>query len=444
MDPYSSMDDATAALIIQLQIQETQELLDAEDDKGKGRENDKSDVKIALQSYLQDLEANHALVTDRVLTKRIGEGLEIDGDEATADPYAETLANDDGECHSENGEFQPSNPFVAGAHPSSLDSSGLNNYEFSFNYPRLDSSSKTGACSSTSKSRAESSRRIIPLKSSEVPRNNCTACQNLLPSNILVRCPCSHDYCEDCLSDLFRASITDESLFPPRCCKQPIVLNSRVSEILSSELVDRFEEKKIEIETPDRTYCSNQLCSAFIRMEFIAEEKAECKKCGTTTCIICKGASHIGDCPSDKSLNLLLELAEERGWQRCYNCRRVVELEIGCNHMTCPCGSEFCYVCAERWKTCGCEQWDEERLLARTNAIVARQPVAFEDDLFVLDHAADVMQNLRLRHDCDHEQWRWVRGHHRCELCYHTLPSYIFECRECAIQICNRCRRNRI
>jgi len=55
-----------------------------------------------------------------------------------------------------------------------------------------------------------------------------------------------------------------------------------------------------------------------------------------------------------------------------------------------------------------------------------------------------VVQSLRDRHNCDHENWQYVRGEHRCEERYHTLPPYISECRQCHIQACNRCRRNRL
>jgi hypothetical protein len=29
-----------------------------------------------------------------------------------------------------------------------------------------------------------------------------------------------------------------------------------------------------------------------------------------------------------------VEMAKEKGWQRCYSCKAVVELKEGCNHMT--------------------------------------------------------------------------------------------------------------
>ena len=143
----------------------------------------------------------------------------------------------------------------------------------------------------------------------------------------LARTPCKHEYCRDCIQGLFQASLTDDTLFPPRCCKQPITFGGGVR-------IRSFESKLIEFDTPDRTYCSNQLCSAFIRVENILEEKATCPECSTITCTVCKSESHLGDCPADAGLQQVLAAAEEHRWQRCFNCRRVIELEVGCNHIT--------------------------------------------------------------------------------------------------------------
>jgi len=84
--------------------------------------------------------------------------------------------------------------------------------------------------------------------------------------------------------------MTGDSLFPPRCCRQPITTGS-VRVFLTAELVMQCEQKKIELDTPDRTYCSN-LCSAFIRLEDITDEQASCPDCGTVTCTLCKATSH--------------------------------------------------------------------------------------------------------------------------------------------------------
>lgn len=102
----------------------------------------------------------------------------------------------------------------------------------------------------------------------------------------------------------------------------------------------------------------------------------------------------------------------------------------------------YSYVCGERWKTCACDQWDEDRLMARAIQVVdrgrAEDGVARE---LQVDQAA---AHLRERHNCVHEKWRYTPGPHQCEECYHNLPEYIFECRQCRILACNRCRRNRL
>lgn len=118
-------------------------------------------------------------------------------------------------------------------------------------------------------------------------------------------------------------------------------------------------------------------------------------------------------------------------------------LDVGCNHMTCHCRAQFCYVCGERWKTCACEQWDEDRIVARADQVVEREPAPMDPPRQAARIAA-VVPNLGDRHDCEHERWRGVRGEHQCEECYHTLPESIFEIRQCNIRACNRCRRNRL
>lgn len=165
-------------------------------------------------------------------------------------------------------------------------------------------------------------------------KRRCTACQEFIDFSRVARAPCGHEYCEDCLRDLFKSSMTDESLFPPRCCSQSIPSVS-VRIFLTSEIVHQFGKKKIEFETKDRTYCSSPTCSAFLNAENIEAERGTCPDCGTITCTMCKATAHGGDCPADVNLQLVLATAAENSWQRCYSCRRLVELDTGCNHMTC-------------------------------------------------------------------------------------------------------------
>ncbi|CAD0037545.1 unnamed protein product, partial [Aureobasidium pullulans] len=162
------------------------------------------------------------------------------------------------------------------------------------------------------------------------------------------------------MTSVLTATIGDEALYPPRCCGQEISFES-VQGLLNDRLQIRYREKKMEYDTEpnNRTYCHNTTCGSFIYAALIEDEAGLCLDCGRTTCTICKRATHYGDCPSDEGTRRLLELAENRGWQRCYNakCHRVVELSSGCNHITCVCGAQFCYICGSRWRTCTCPQY---------------------------------------------------------------------------------------
>lgn len=57
---------------------------------------------------------------------------------------------------------------------------------------------------------------------------------------------------------------------------------------------------------------------------------------------------------------------------------------------------------------------------------------------------AEAVRHLRDNHACTHYKWRWIRGTHPCEECHHVLREYIFECKQCHLRACNRCRRNRL
>lgn len=277
--------------------------------------------------------------------------------------------------------------------------------------------------------------------SSNTSSRKCTACGLGKPLFDTYQAPCEHFYCQECIQNLFELSAIDETLFPPRCCRMEIPLQS-AKIYLSSVVVQTFEEKSIEFQTLDRTYCAQPTCSSFIAPTNITGEHATCPKCGTHTCTICKDNAHGGDCPQDSATQQVLETAGEHGWQRCYNCRSLVELDYGCYHIVCRCKAQFCYVCGERWKTCRCDQCDEDRLLARAHQVVARRPprvgAARERQV---DRA---ITHLRERHECTHETWNYTAGPHQCEECYHQLSQYIFECQQCRILACNRCKMNRL
>jgi hypothetical protein len=172
----------------------------------------------------------------------------------------------------------------------------------------------------------------LPTASSE--QRQCIACLTDVSSLETMECPCSHIYCHKCVADLFKSAMIDESLFPPRCCGQKIPLKT-TELFLPAELLKEYQERSLEYGTSNRTYCYISTCLAFIPPQCIQHDVATCKSCQCETCSVCKGPYHKdGDCPDDKETKDLLNTAAERKWQRCYSCRRMVELTTGCNHIS--------------------------------------------------------------------------------------------------------------
>ena len=161
----------------------------------------------------------------------------------------------------------------------------------------------------------------------------CISCADEFEPAYISQMPCKHDYCHFCVQRVVLNSLVDEALYPPRCCKQPFDMDS-MRKALTPGLISGFYEKKAEFETADRTYCSNPTCSAFLYPVNITGDKAVCPWCFPKTCIICKGPVHNGDCPQDSATQQVLALANTEGWKRCGNCKRMIELKQGCNHIT--------------------------------------------------------------------------------------------------------------
>jgi hypothetical protein len=141
-----------------------------------------------------------------------------------------------------------------------------------------------------------------------------------------------HAYCRECLAGIFEASLSDPSSFPPRCCSEPIPLPTTLS-LLPQELHERFLSRQEELDTPDKTYCSDPACAQWIRPTSIEAGVATCRECQKRTCSFCKKEQHEDLCPEDEDVKKLMKFIRKRKWQTCPSCRNVVELRIGCYHI---------------------------------------------------------------------------------------------------------------
>lgn len=448
------MDELSAILVLSLQIEDVDALLQGS--KGKNPVGRRPDADIALLAYRDELLNSKMIIDDRRMGRSITDAVQTDGTMIAIARVEEQNAIRDHEVACRLGGIEP---------PKQLTSNQSSEPDIEVEVFRrlsiLNSSINDQDLDYKNEAEGSSSELVHGTgekRWSEIQKQ-CVACREDRPKYDTLEAPCTHCYCRSCISNLFEGAMRDESLFPPRCCREAITLDS-VKAVLDESLVSRFASKAVELGTPNRTYCPRPTCLTFIPPEAISEEVATCATCGDKACTICKKSAHDGDCPEDESLQSLLTIAAANGWQRCYNCGRMVELTLGCNHITyvfctassyatrltpcssCICKSEFCYECGQKWKECGCAQWIVGNLLARAEQIVRRDDPA--DAVDVQQRVQHVAIGLREGHECAHLSWSTIRGQHRCEECRHELPKFINRCRVCHLQACNRCRLNRL
>ncbi|KAJ8117071.1 hypothetical protein ONZ43_g4295 [Nemania bipapillata] len=327
----SCPNDENLSLILSLLQEEAQYV----GSKGKQKEGTVTDAGIALRLYTEELGRAATYASDRRMARSIQDAVQTDtaglvgfgraGDVARRGRGL-AVASSQGRPHEKTQTSDNNDP--SKIYWEMFDKllgifvTGIDEIEEGDELPEDDTETQPESSSWAASRRPKKSR----------PRP-CIACGEMYHFIYLARAPCRHEYCRGCLKDLFQHAMLDESLFPPRCCREEIPVDANRL-FLNSELVQEFKKKAVEFSTPNRTYCHRPTCSAFIPPAMVKDDVARCPQCNAQTCVICTGAMHGGDCPWDTELQRTLELAQEEEWQRCPKCRTMIELEIGCLHMT--------------------------------------------------------------------------------------------------------------
>ncbi|KAJ4297928.1 hypothetical protein N0V90_005827 [Kalmusia sp. IMI 367209] len=189
----------------------------------------------------------------------------------------------------------------------------------------------------------------------------------------LLELPCfNHWVCKDDIASFFENATSNESLFPPACCDEPVLLDRFVEHVPEDvQLAFLFKEQgEYTILPKYRVYCANPKCGKFLHpnghirdadsdVTYVVCDSDECFQ---ATCVSCKGLlvdgvqGHI--CVVAEHDKKFKDCVNEQGYKECSVCGVTVELAEACNHITCECGNSFCYICGKQWQGMhGCPQY---------------------------------------------------------------------------------------
>lgn len=169
---------------------------------------------------------------------------------------------------------------------------------------------------------------------------------------------CRHEYCTDCCKQhaevKIRSGSTTEIKCPHEKCHHHFSIDQCAS-LLTPASFDILMTRLTEAAIPHayKVYCPYQDCSAFMENNAAHGEPsssssdtfAECLSCHRGFCHACNVPWHADrSCSEQRAHDLnakmsgdqkLKELAKRERWQQCGECHRMIELQRGCNHMTC-------------------------------------------------------------------------------------------------------------
>ncbi|KAJ7078726.1 hypothetical protein B0H15DRAFT_788765 [Mycena belliarum] len=436
------LDSESAALISQLLLQDIDEIRNAREvRRNPGEDSSPSDTECALRASAEEVQNALRLIQDAELARSLDNALELDQPVLSVLAVLEDGSRDDRRYAEalENGE-----PLPARSEFQRL----LEDPDFS----RLSETEVQEEVVPSPPETEAGENESVPESDERHPAQCCVICRDDLRPSTSFRAPCEHFYCSQCLSNLATACIGDESLYPLQCCRQALPMEGMrgVFAQLLLPLRRSLRAKTVEFATlaMNRLYCPSPTCSLFLGSTADNAHDLRCR-CGTVVCTRCKQLAHpTRGCEENTALEQVIALAQEKHWQTCPGCSQIIDLQQGCFHMTCRCRTEFCYLCAARWKNCTCPQWEEARLLdtaeQRVENEMGARARAAAPQIFQ-QRVQQRVERLRYDHDCANgHRWRRRDGRARCEECRYMLPEYLLLCRSCGIAVCVRCARNRL
>ncbi|KAK6506788.1 hypothetical protein TWF481_005248 [Arthrobotrys musiformis] len=197
----------------------------------------------------------------------------------------------------------------------------------------------------------------------------CNICNEPYQNYAVFTLKCNHRYCVECLRNHILHSLSQPGSELPRCCGEALPLTF-AGEILMENELNQLMDRRDAQESSKQISCVG--CKKDLLQGSIKDNSAYCIDCAKFTCIHCGKDLHDGICPEDKDMAMLLETAKKEGWSKCGKCNHLVELTMGCFHMTCRCGHQFCYLCGVEWKNCGCPSSSEQSVLGRIREATGR------------------------------------------------------------------------
>jgi pSer/pThr/pTyr-binding forkhead associated (FHA) protein len=188
----------------------------------------------------------------------------------------------------------------------------------------------------------------------------CELCLDDLPFDEFQGFECNHEFCRGCIYGYIKSRMDGKNLpIPcPKCQKEvgPNDLQLCMDEVEFHKYQQILTDLLLENNPQQYSCCPTPNCDyAFF---YLPGDKTDflCPTCGKWYCLQCHVNYHSGvTCEkyqewateNGKADQLFEKFVTGSKFKQCPGCNRWTEKTVGCNHMTCVCKTQFCYVCGQ-------------------------------------------------------------------------------------------------
>ena len=200
----------------------------------------------------------------------------------------------------------------------------------------------------------------------ESPAGTCEIC--FCEAEKLYGMGCGHKFCMECwrlyVADRVRAQTQVINCMMDQC---PYPLSPLEVERVVPDIGEAYGKvlSDADVEMSGvKVQCIRPNCPFILTLESLGPCNVATCKCGMRMCWLCRQEAHAplpcsdlqrwGKVANVGRIDALNFLWEEENTKPCPSCHKNIEKNGGCNHMTCPCGYEFCWICGNTWRSKAC------------------------------------------------------------------------------------------
>lgn len=208
---------------------------------------------------------------------------------------------------------------------------------------------------------------FINLSFQIIPNSiDCAICLEPVSDYETSYIKCNHIFHSECIYKYLEVEIESRKspiLCPIEYCREEIDIPV-TKDLIGIYLYDYYQnytfENFVQSNSKEFICCPTAGCK-FVFLDENLEE-FECPNCLNRYCLKCRCIYHEKySCKDFSKINYdqndikFIKFVKGANFKQCPKCKYWVEKSDGCNHMTCRCRFEFCYICGGTYNKCNCD-----------------------------------------------------------------------------------------